>query len=157
MSPHPTSLRPILILPSLLRLGIPSGLVPSGLPTRALYTPLLSALRPKYPSHLILFDFITRKTLGEEYRSISSSLYNFLHSLVTSSLLDTNVLLSTLFSNSLSLRSSLNVNGQVSHPFTTTGKIIVLYISIWNFWIANCKTKDSAPNDSKHSMTSTCS
>jgi len=33
-----------------------------------------------------------------------------------------------MFSNTLSLLSSRNVNDQVSHPFKTTGKIIVLYI-----------------------------
>jgi len=32
---------------------------------------------------------------------------------------------------------------------------IVLYTLI--FWIANCKTKDSAPNNSKHFLTSICS
>jgi hypothetical protein len=31
-----------------------------------------------------------------------------------------------LFSNTLSLCSSLNVTDQVSHPYRTTGKIIVL-------------------------------
>ena len=38
-------------------------------------------------AHLILLDLITRTTLGEEYRSLSSSLCSFLHSPVTSSLL----------------------------------------------------------------------
>ena len=37
--PHPTSLRSILILSTHLRLGLPSGLFPSGFPTRTLYTP----------------------------------------------------------------------------------------------------------------------
>ena len=59
-------------------------------------------------------DFITWTMLGEEYRSFSSSLCNFLHSLVTPSLLGSNILLNTLFSNTLSLRSSLNVSDQVS-------------------------------------------
>jgi hypothetical protein len=36
-------------------------------------------------------------------------------------------LLSTLFSNTLSLRFSFNVRDQVSHPYITTGKIIVLH------------------------------
>jgi hypothetical protein len=44
--------------------------------------------------------------LGNEYRSFSSLLCNFLHSPVTSSLLGPNTLLNTLFSNTLSLRSS---------------------------------------------------
>jgi len=53
--------------------------------------------------------------------------------------------------------SSLNVSDKVSHPYNTTGRIIVLYILSLNFWIANWKTKDFAPNDSKHSVTSICS
>jgi hypothetical protein len=73
--------------------------------------------------------------LGEEYRSFSSSLCNLLHSPVTSSLLGPNILLNTIFSNTGSFLSSLNVSDQVSHPYTTTGKIMVLYI------LTNYKTK----------------
>jgi hypothetical protein len=70
--------------------------------------------------------FITRTILGEEYRSWSSSLWSLLYSPVTSSLLDPNILLNTLFSNTRSLLSSLSVSDQVSHPYKTTGKITVL-------------------------------
>jgi hypothetical protein len=54
-------------------------------------------------------------------------IYNFLHSPVISSPFGPNILLSTLFSNSLSLRSSLHVRDQVSRPYRTTGNIIALY------------------------------
>jgi hypothetical protein len=39
-----------------------------------------------------------------------------------------NILLNTLFSNTLSLCSSLNVRDHVSLPYRTTGKVIVLHI-----------------------------
>ena len=42
-------------------------------PTKTLYTPLLSPIRATRLAHLILFEFITRKILSEEYRSLSSS------------------------------------------------------------------------------------
>ena len=87
--------------------------------------PLSSPIRATCPAHLILLDFITRTILDEEYRSLSSSLCNLLHSPVTSSFLGPNILLNTIFSNTLSFLSSLNVSDQVSHPRKTTGKIII--------------------------------
>ena len=126
--PHSTSWRSISILFSKLRLGLPSGLNPSGCPT----------IRATCPAHLILLDFITRTMLGKDYRLLSLSLCSFLHSPATSSLLGPNTLLNTLFSHTLSLLSSHNVSDQVSHLYRTTGNIIVLYIS-WSLTFQRCR------------------
>jgi len=61
--------------------------------------------------------------LGEEYRPWIFSLFSFLHSPVTSSLLGHNILLSTLFSNTLDVRCSLNISDQVSHPYVWVSRI----------------------------------
>ena len=52
--PHPTSWRSILILSTHLSLGLPSGLLPSGFPSKTLYNPLSSPIRATCPAHLIL-------------------------------------------------------------------------------------------------------
>jgi len=105
--PNPTPWRSILILSSHLCLGLPSGLFPADFPTKTLYTPLIYLIRATCPAHLILLDFITWTTLGEQYRSLSSSLYRFFHSPIISSLLGPNILFYILFSKALSLLSSI--------------------------------------------------
>ena len=114
------SWRYFLILSSHLRLGLPSALLPSSLPIKILYTSLFFIYATS-PAHRVLLDLITRKLLGEEYRSLSSSLCSLLHSPVISSL------------STLNLRSFLSVSDQVSHPYKTTDKITVLYILVLIF------------------------
>jgi hypothetical protein len=43
------------------------------------------------------------------------------------------------------------VRDQVSHPYSTTGKMTVLYILIFKFFDVRRKTKDFGLNNSKHS------
>jgi hypothetical protein len=76
---------------------------------------------------------------GVEYKLRGSLLCSSLQSPVASTLFGPNIL-NTLFSNTLSLRSSLNVSDQVSHPYKSTGKIIVLYILIFMFLY--CRQED---------------
>ena len=86
--------------------------------------PVYASLLPPYALHAPPISFFSI-LFGEQYTSLISSLCSFLHSPVTSSLLGPNILLNALFSNTHSLRTSLNVSDQVSHPYKTTGKIIV--------------------------------
>jgi len=92
------------------------SLAPSGFPTKILCTPILHPIRATCSAQPILLDLITQTIMGEEYRSLSSSLCSFLHS-PGASLLGPNIFLGTLFSNTLNERSSLNVSDQVSHPY----------------------------------------
>ena len=117
VSLHTTSWISILILSSHLRLGLPNGLFPSGFSIKTLYTPLLSYIRATCSAYLILLDMITRIMFDVYYRSVGSSLCNFLQSPLPLSLLGRNILLSTLFSHNLSLRSSLRLGDQVSQPY----------------------------------------
>jgi hypothetical protein len=49
------------------------------------------------------------------------------------------------------------VSVQVSYPYKTTGNISVLYILIFIFLGSKLVDKNSASNDSKHSLTLICS
>jgi hypothetical protein len=66
-------------------------------------------------------------TFGEEYKLWNSSLCNFLQRPIISFLFRTNILLSTLYTNTLNLCSSFNVRDKFLHLFKTTGKIIVFF------------------------------
>ena len=114
--PHIALLEDLFNINSLLCLGVPNGLFPSRFPTKTMYTALLYLIRATYQAHFILLYFIYRIIFGEQYRSLSSSLCSFLHSPVTSPLIDPNIPLNPLISNTLSLRSPFSVTDQVSHP-----------------------------------------
>ena len=102
------SLRSFLMLSSHLRLGLPKGHFPAGVPVKLFTVPLPSFILATCPAHLNLLDLITLNILGERYKLWSSSLWSLLHS-PFSSLLCPNILLRILFSTALSLRSCRNI------------------------------------------------
>jgi len=68
----------------------------------------------------------------------SSSLCSFLHSPVTSSLLSPNIPLSTLFSNTLSLRSSVNVNDQFVTSYILKNLATMNSSKALSVWVRKC-------------------
>jgi hypothetical protein len=89
--------------------------------------------------------------LGEEHRSFSSSLCSFLDSRYLVPLMP-NITLKHLSLHSSSIR--------VTKPHTHTKQkqnYCSIYILMFKVLDSKWKTKDSAPNDSKHSLTSVCS
>ena len=139
----PISSRSILILSSHLRVSLPKGLFPVGLPVKILKALLPSSILATCPAHLNLLDLITLTILGERYKLLSSSLWSLLHS-PFAFLLGPNIRLRMfsnirlrmfsnirlrMFSNILRLHSYLNLIDHASQLYSTTGNIIVLYFN----------------------------
>jgi hypothetical protein len=115
-------------------LGLPSGSFPQVSPTIS-YLHLSS---PPYVLQALLISFFSIWSFEQywvrstDHKVPHDVVFSIPLSPVTSSPLGPNIL-NTLFSNTLSLSSYLNVSDQVSHPYTTTAKIIVLYILLFKF------------------------
>jgi hypothetical protein len=101
-------------------------------------------------SHLNLLDFIILIMLGEVYKLRSSSLCTFLQHPVTSALFVPDNLLSTLFSNTLSLYTSLNVRHQVFTPIQSHKQSYSFLYSNYNEFRQQRKDKSSGMNGSQH-------
>jgi len=117
---QPTSLCSVLITSSHLCLGTSSGVFLSGSAAKILYIFFFSpgTCHMLGPSHSPWFD--SQQNAGEVYKSWSFTSCYFLQSPVTSSLLGPNTSHSTLFSNTFSLHSLLNIRALGSQPLTGT-------------------------------------
>jgi hypothetical protein len=115
-----SSLSKIILISSRLRLGLPSVIFLRFPHQNSLCIPLLP-MCATCPAHAIFIDLILI-TLSEEYKLWSSSLFNFLQPHIISSLFSPNIILSTLFTNTLSLYSPLIVRDQVSLPHKNATK-----------------------------------
>ena len=127
-------------------LGLPSVIFPSSFCTKTLYVFLLSPVSAAVPASLIF-----QTMLDGECKPWHSALHTFLHSTVTSFLIHWNISLSTLFSNTLSLCSSVTVNDQVAHPFKATCKATFIFL------YTNGNAANSELNGRRHFLDLICS
>ena len=128
---------------------------PTSVPTTTLYALLFFAICATCPTHFTLY-FITWIMPDNQYRSWHSSLCSLLQSPLISSLLGPIIFLSTLFSYTLGLCSSLNITHQVSNPYETTGQITGLCIFILMFLGRMQKTTNSGLNASSSFLNWIC-
>ena len=155
--PHPTSWRFILILSTHLRLGLRSGLFPSGFLTKALYTP---SPRP-YAPHVQPISLFSILSPAQYW--VRSSNHSVPRYAITSIPLfprpsSVQIFSSTPYSQTPSASFPPSMSATKFHTLTKQQAKLLFYISrSLNFWIATWKTKDSAPNDSKHFLASICS
>jgi hypothetical protein len=82
------------------------------------------------PVHFTVLEQIILFILGDEYKLWLLPFCTFLQLFVFSFLVGPNILICAMFSYTLSLCFSLNVRDQVSRPYITVGKIVVLCILI---------------------------
>ena len=104
----------------------PKGLFPVGVPVKILKALLPSSILTTKPAHLSLLNLTIRTIYKVPHCGGFSTppLKYFL---------GPNIHLRILFSNTLCLRSSLNVRCHASQSYSATGNIIVLYILIFKF------------------------
>jgi len=77
--------------------------------------------------------------MGEQYKSVSSSLRNLLHSPVNSSLLGPNILLNTMFSNTLSFTTTNTAECSHLCPSALYISFLLYLINVTIFDESSCK------------------
>jgi hypothetical protein len=118
-----SNIYPNVILPP--QLDLLNGLFPSSIPTKIPYA-FVFFMRAIFAANIIILELTILQVQVMKLHIIQFPLP------VTSSLFGLNIL-STPFSNVLSLCPFLNIRDKVSHPYIKPGKIIVRYILIFIF------------------------
>jgi hypothetical protein len=97
-----------------------------GFLTKNFHSHLIFIMRSAHLAHLIILHLITLVIFAEDYRvSIFFS--------SVSCLLDSHILISTLFTNALNLCPSLTLRDQVSHPYLHCNELCnVIFVSAIN-------------------------
>jgi hypothetical protein len=134
-SPHHPIPPIILTLSNHPRLDLPSGLLPSDFITNNLYAFLFSFVLHDPPSHPPHFNYSNNTWRRVQIMKLFIMQFSPLSCHLIS--LRSKYPPQTLFSNTPSLCSSLNVRDKVSHPYRNTGKLRVLYILIFKFFYSN--------------------
>ena len=144
------SLRSILILSSLLRLGLPKRFFPVSLPVEILKALLPSAILVTWPANLNLLDFVTLTVFSKHYKLWISSMW-FPQKSPFWTMFGPNIFLRILFLNTLSLQSSFNARDHISQPYNATSNIIVLNSLILNSFERSLEDKSVfAGNNNMH-------
>lgn len=113
---------------------LPKQSLPFGFLTKILHVFFKPLMRRKYPVHFIQFHVIALMMMMmtiKECKLSSSSLCSYLSPSVASFALGLNIILNTLFSDTVNPSPFLNVRDEVSRQYKMTGMITFLRILIF--------------------------
>ena len=125
-----------LILSFTLSFGLKNALFSSGFRTKSLHVPILWPIRATRSAHHTIPSLITRIIFGYKCKPYSLSLWNFLQSLVTSSLFLTIIFSSTLILHSCYLLKRKKNRNNDTKIYAEICNLIILHGKTWQVFRA---------------------